>query len=134
MYLHDQMKHGKLNILLLILSMGILVSSCDKKDVDIDLTARDWKVEKIKISGNLTYTSTDNTYILEFSSEKAYNLTLDVNTCIGLYEIQHKGNIEFQAMACTEIMLRYGICRGPGKPISRNDPLLCFGKQSPFRR
>ena len=97
------MNHCKLIILLLMLGIGLLGSSCEKKDVDIDLTSEDWKVEKIRKSGKLIFTSTDSTYILEFTSDEAYRLDLDVNTCIGLYEIAQKGSIEFQAMACTKI-------------------------------
>lgn len=97
------MKHHRSKVLLFLLSMGLLGFSCTKKDVDVDLTARDWKVEKIRKSGKLIYTTTDSTYILHFSSEEAYNLTLDVNTCVGLYEIKPKGTIAFQAMACTKI-------------------------------
>lgn len=103
LFINELMKQCKSNLLLLILGFGFFGSSCAKKDIDIDLTANDWKVEKIRKSGKLIYTSTDSTYILEFSSDEAYNLSLDVNACVGLYEIPHKGSIAFQAMACTEI-------------------------------
>ena len=97
------MKLRKLYVLLLIPCLFFLGSSCEKKDVDINLTATDWKVEKIRKSGKLIYTSTDSTYILYFSNEKTYNLKLDVNNCVGLYEIPDKGSIMFQVMACTKI-------------------------------
>lgn len=97
------MKYYRTKILLLLLSMGLLGSSCTKKDIDVDLTARDWKVEKIRKRGKLIYTIAESTYILHFSSDVAYNLSLDVNSCFGQYEIAQKGTIAFQPMACTKI-------------------------------
>jgi len=97
------MKYNKLKIVLPIIFAGLLLCSCEKKDIDIDLTTSDWKVDKIRKSGKLISESTDSTYILEFTGAETYNLALDVNACIGLYEIPHKGRIEFQPMACTEI-------------------------------
>ena len=72
-------------------------------DVDIDLTSSGWKVEKIRNSGQLIYSGTDSTYVLRFTSATEYTLNLDVNACIGLYEVSHRGSIAMQPMACTEI-------------------------------
>ena len=90
-------------ILVTLLVSVLLISSCQKEDLDIDLTTNNWKVEKIRRSGQLTYESTDSSYILRFLSDTAYTLSLDVNTCFGQYEILHKGSIEIQAMGCTEV-------------------------------
>ena len=95
------MNPSKLKILLLMFIFGLLVSSCMKED--IDLTANNWKVEKIKQSGQLTFTNTDNIYILQFVSDEEYNLSLDVNSCIGHYDVLQNGIVEIQTMACTEI-------------------------------
>ncbi len=97
------MKHSLFVTLLLLLIVGLMGSSCLKEDIDIDLTAEDWKVVKIRKSGQLTFTSTDSTYILRFVSDEDYNLSLDVNNCAGIYNISQKGSIEFQGAACTEI-------------------------------
>jgi len=97
------MKPSILKALLLLLIFGSVGSSCLKEDIDIDLTAKTWKVEKIRKSGQLTFTNTDSTYILRFVSNEEYNLSLDVNTCMGNYEILQKGSVEIQTMACTEI-------------------------------
>ena len=97
------MRQQKLKILFLAFGIGLLATACTKKEVDIDLSSREWKVEKIRKSGKLIYTNTDSTYVLTFNSNESYSLDLDVNSCIGLYEIRQKGNIAFQAMACTEI-------------------------------
>ncbi len=97
------MKPGTSKILLLILCFGLLVSSCEKKDIDIDLTANAWKVIKIRSSGQQTYVNTDSSYIFRFWDEENFSLNLDVNTCGGKYKIPHKGSIDFQELACTEI-------------------------------
>ena len=97
------MKPSILKALLLLLIFGSVGSSCLKEDIDIDLTAKAWKVEKIRKSGQLTFTNTDSTYILRFVSDEEYNLSLDVNTCMGNYDILQKGSVEIQTMACTEI-------------------------------
>ena len=80
-----------------------MLSSCTKKDLDIDLTSSDWKVVKIRNSGQLIYSGTDSTYILRFTSETEYSLNLDVNACVGLYQLTHRGSIAIQPMACTEM-------------------------------
>jgi len=97
------MKHNNWIILILIPILGLLGSSCAQEDVDIDLTANNWKVEKIRKSGQVNFTNTDSTYILQFLSDSEYELSLDVNTCMGQYQIPNKGDIEIQAMACTEM-------------------------------
>ena len=97
------MKLKKLHVFLMILVSGIILASCEKKDVGIDLTSTEWKVEKIRKSGQLIYSSTDSTYVLRFTSETEYSLNLDVNACIGLYQVTHRGSIAIQPMACTEI-------------------------------
>ena len=97
------MKLNNWIILILIPILGLLAFSCVQEDVDIDLTANPWKVVKIRKSGQVNFTSTDSTYNLRFLNETEYNLSLDVNTCMGQYQIPNKGNIEIQAMACTEI-------------------------------
>lgn len=101
--INDNMKHGKFKILLLVISVGLLGASCMKEDTDIDLSSKHWKVVKIKKEGQLTYTSADSTYMLRFSSNTEYKLDLDVNMCIGLYEVPNPGELEIQPMACTEV-------------------------------
>ena len=97
------MKYSKFRILFLMISFGLLGSSCMKEDIDIDLTSKHWKVVKIKNAGQLTYTATDSTYILRFSTESEFSLDLDVNMCIGLFEVPEQGSIDIQPMACTKV-------------------------------
>ena len=97
------MKLYELYMLPLIIGIIVLGSSCEKKDVDINLSAADWKVKKIRKRGKLIYTATDSTYVLHFSNDNTCNLNLDVNNCVGLYEIPEDGSITFQGMACTKM-------------------------------
>jgi len=97
------MKQSNLNILLLLFVTGMLGPSCTEENIDIDLTANSWEVVMIKESGQLSYTNTDNTYILHFTSDTEYNLSLDVNACFGQYVLPHQGDIEIQPMGCTKI-------------------------------
>ncbi|MDF1573896.1 MAG: META domain-containing protein [Bacteroidales bacterium] len=93
----------KLKILLFLLLSGLVGSSCQKEDIDMDLRENAWKVEKIRKSGQFTFTGTDSNYILQFVSDETYNLRLDVNTCFGSYDIPEIGRVEILAMACTKI-------------------------------
>ena len=101
--INDTMNHSIYKILLMMISIIVLGTSCMKEDSGIDLTSRDWRVEKIRNDGQLTYITTDSTYILQFHSDTEYNLNLDVNMCMGLYEVPDQGNIEIQPMACTKV-------------------------------
>ena len=103
LYINDLMKNDIFRILILVISSGLLGTSCMKEYSDVDLTSNHWKVVKIKNDGQLTYITTDSTYILRFSSKTEYNLDLDVNICMGLYEVPGNGIIEIQPMACTKV-------------------------------
>ena len=85
------------------MGLGLLAISCEKRMVDVDLTANDWKVDKIRSSGQKAYQSTDSLYIFHFNGDGSFYLILDVNTCGSYYEIPNAGNIKFQTVACTEI-------------------------------
>ena len=96
------MKYSRWILQAWILTISMVLTSCVYDDIDIDLTANPWKVVKMRESGELNYTQTDSTYILRFLNNVEYTLSLDVNSCMGQYEIPNKGEIEIQAMACTE--------------------------------
>lgn len=83
--------------------VGTLSQACQKEFIDIDLAANSWRIEGIKKSGQLTFESTENKYILRFTSDTIYTLSLDVNTCLGLYGIPDQGKIDMNVMACTEV-------------------------------
>jgi hypothetical protein len=87
----------------LVLGFGLLAISCEKRMVDVDLTANDWKVEKIRASEQKAYVTTDSLYILQLKGDGSCFLNLDVNTCGSYYEVPSAGSIKFQMVACTEI-------------------------------
>lgn len=97
------MRQRKYTILIFTILIGLILSSCKKEDVNIDLTLYSWEVEKIKKQGEYSYTKANESYVLEFTSDTTYNLNLDVNNCFGHYEILSNGYIDISAMGCTEI-------------------------------
>lgn len=98
------MKQRKYQLIILIaLSSLLMLWSCKKEDVNIDITSTKWVVVKIKKQGEASFTKTTESYILEFADETTYTLKLDVNNCFGHYEIINNGNIKINAMGCTEI-------------------------------
>jgi len=93
--------HGKISFW--VLSLGLLAISCEKRMVDVDLTANTWKVDKIRTSEQKAFETTDSLYILQFNGDGSCFLNLDVNTCGSYYEVPSAGSIKFQMVACTEI-------------------------------
>jgi len=97
------MKLIKLIFLLFALVPILIVTSCGKKDIYIDLTSSNWEVVKIKKQGESSYTKAEESYILKFTDKQTYNVNLDVNECFGEYNIKSSGNIYMSTMGCTEI-------------------------------
>lgn len=88
---------------MLVLSLGLLAISCEKRMVDVDLTANTWKVDKIRTSEQKAFETTDSLYILQFTGDGSCFLNLDINTCGSYYELPSAGSILFHTIACTEI-------------------------------
>jgi len=97
------MKQRKYTILIFTVLIGLILSSCNKEDINIDITSYNWEVVKIKKHGESSYSNANESYVLEFTSYTTYTLKLDVNSCGGHYEILNNGNIDINAMGCTEI-------------------------------
>ena len=97
------MKIKKYRILILTVLVGLIMWSCEKEDINIDIKSNNWEVVKIKKQGESTYTKTKESYVLEFTSDTTCTLKLDVNNCFGNYEIINSGNIKINPMVCTEI-------------------------------
>ena len=83
--------------------LSLLAISCEKRMVDVDLTANDWKVDKIRPFGQNAFQTTDSLYIFHFNGDGSCYVNLDVNTCGSYYEVPNAGSIKFQTVACTEI-------------------------------
>ena len=83
----------------------LVILSCEKDvyDTDKDLTINDWRVVKLRKQGDLSYTSTENLYILKFLNDTTFVISLDINGCGGQYKIISNGNIELEPLYCTEI-------------------------------
>ena len=93
----------KMKTFKIILPLLVLLLSCEKEDVSIDIKSNRWVVEKMKSQGEHTFTKAGESYVLEFTSDTTYTLKLDVNSCFGYYEIINSGNITISLMACTKI-------------------------------
>lgn len=77
--------------------------SCEKEEIETDITSNNWKVLKIKNQEDSIYTESLNSYILDFNSDTTFTINLDVNTCFSQYEIIKGENIEIKAVSCTEV-------------------------------
>ena len=87
----------------IIFPLLVLLLSCEKEDINIDIKSNKWVVLKMKSQGEFTFTEAGENYVLEFESDTTYTLRLDVNTCFGYYEIINNGNIKIGLMGCTEV-------------------------------
>lgn len=83
--------------------IGLFSQSCQKEDVDIDITLNDWQIIEVEWDDQSTSEGTDSLYIIQFQSDAKVYLRLDVNTCFGSYVIPRKGDIEIGLGGCTEI-------------------------------
>ena len=97
------MKQIKYTILIFSVLFGLILSSCKKEDISIEIISYNWEVVKIKEQGESSYTKAYESYVLEFISDTTYTLKLDVNNCGGHYEILNNGNIDISPMGCTKI-------------------------------
>ena len=86
-----------------ILLTCLTLWTCEKKDIDIDITSCKWEVISSKKSGQIFSDKPKDSYILEFNSDTTYSLSLDINNCDGQYEISDKGKINFTTVVCTLI-------------------------------
>ncbi len=97
------MKLIKLTFLLFTFISILIITSCGKKDIYIDLTSNNWELVKIKKQGESSYTKAEESYIIKFTNEQTYNVNLDVNDCFGEYNITSDGLINVGPMGCTEV-------------------------------
>ena len=81
----------------------LLSSTCIRDNIKIDLKSNDWEIVKIRKQGEFLYSTTVISYIVKFIDNDNYTIKLDVNNCIGNYNIGSKGKIEIISPACTKI-------------------------------
>lgn len=97
------MKRNRIKLIFIISLICLVILSCKKEDINIDMKSNKWVVIKMKSQGESTYTKASESYVLEFTSDTTYTLKLDVNICFGHYEIMNSGNIIISPMGCTKI-------------------------------
>ena len=96
----------------LIFPILLLLLSCEKEDVNIDIKSNKWVVVKMKCQGESTFTETGESYVLAFTNDTILNLRLDVNSCFGYYEIINSGKINISLMGCTEVCCDSDFAKG----------------------
>ena len=95
---------NKYQILIFSILFGLMIlASCKNEDINLNIMFNKWKVVKIKKQGESKYSKTKKNYILNFTSDTTYTLHLDVNSCLGVYNIIKNGDITIGPMVCTEM-------------------------------
>ena len=97
------MKLRKFLIIVFSIFIGMIMCSCEKEDINIDLKSNNWVVVKIKKQGESSYSIAKESYILKFINDSIFEINLDVNNCSGKYNIVSNGIIELGLVACTLI-------------------------------
>ena len=75
------MKRNRIQLLFTVSLICLVILSCKKEDINIDIESNKWVVVKMKSQGESTYTKARESYGLEFISDTTYTLKLDVNNC-----------------------------------------------------
>ena len=88
---------------LLILSLFGLFA-CEKSEVrNTGLKDKEWEVVSIIESGSALPEQAENAYVMNFTNDTTYTLSLDVNNCSGSYRVKSGSKIEFSGAACTMV-------------------------------
>jgi len=87
----------------LFLVISISLISCEKEDNDISIKGTKWKVVYIKDNGSSFNKRAKEDYIIEFKNDSSYSLSLDVNECIGNYNILNEKEIIIARSGCTKV-------------------------------
>lgn len=96
------MKYTYLSVFVAI----FLLLSCKSNNEQIsleELQSTKWKVAKIANDMDFSYTDAPNAYFLEFKTDYEFQLSLDVNECMGGYSFNNNGGMTFQMGGCTKI-------------------------------
>lgn len=76
-------------------------SECSKKEIALANTR--WKILEFRQPNATSAQLPTKDYILEFQNENSLNIRLDVNNCMGSYEITGKGAIRISPLGCTKM-------------------------------
>jgi len=88
---------------MLVLSVWVLVACEPSDNLAQDLKEKEWEVVSIIEPGSSFAEQAENTYVLNFTDDTTYTLSLDVNHCSGDYRVKSDSKIEFSGAACTEV-------------------------------
>lgn len=83
------------------LALLLSASECGKKE--IVLAGTRWKVSEMRQPNATSAQLPTKDYILEFQNENSLSIRLDVNNCMGSYEITDKGAIRILPPGCTKM-------------------------------
>lgn len=86
-----------------LIGLAILLnaSECSKKEIALANTR--WKILEFRQPNATSAQLPTKDYILEFQNENSLNIRLDVNNCMGSYEITDKGAIRISPLGCTKM-------------------------------
>lgn len=94
------MKQQNYILYTMVFLLGLIFSSCQKEE-NIDFTLHKWKVIKIKKDGDSQFTYAKEDYIVDFISDSAFTINLDVNSCRGKYELLSVSSLKFTPALCS---------------------------------
>ncbi len=80
----------------------LIMWSCQKEDITIDISESNWKVVKTQLPNGSTKNASGN-YILKFVTDSTFTLNLDVNNCQANYSISEAGTIQIGPLGCTKV-------------------------------
>ena len=86
---------------LLVLSVWMFVGCEGSDDLAQDLKQKEWEVVSIIEPASSLPEQAENTYVLNFTDDTTYTLSLDRNNCSGDYRVKRGSKIEFSWAACT---------------------------------
>lgn len=88
-----------------LLLFGVLLPvACEPSGEGVsELKQKEWEVVSILQPGSSSPEHAGNTYVLNFTDDTTYTLSLDVNNCSGTYRVKSGSRIEFSRAVCTEV-------------------------------
>jgi hypothetical protein len=88
---------------LLLLVVGLLLSTCNKETVASTIEGTKWKVWSITAPDKDFILVSPTPYQVSFNKDNIYNMRLDINSCGSTYKVEDENKISIEPIACTEI-------------------------------
>lgn len=77
------------------------LSACEKEELSYEFFYEQWEVVKIKKADKNFYNQTNNSYVLEATTDSIFGFNLDKNGCGGQFVIPSIGDIQFEGIYCS---------------------------------